>query len=337
MKKVLCISLSLLLSFSFVYAQEEPQIETSFSTQIYTGLNYNSGTGMIVAGDSDNLGDSTSRLNFTGVFTLGDFGAKFTLRAQNIDNDSWQPSYTDGTDTELAVNNVLSARRAFVFYKFLDEKVYLAAGLPGIGDFSTSYNGASAFDNAVPGVLATVKPIEGLEIGYFLPISATEADAAGQFSVSTVAVMYEIPEVATIQGWVFNFDDFAAVADINVTAVENLTLSAEMDYNSEGDKAVALTEQVGYSFGQFSPLFVSSQTLPETGDMTFTIAPSVTFAMSDSIELAGEYSYDSSAENHVFDAYAKFSLQNNYIKLKPGFDTADGQGFFFKVVFVAEF
>jgi hypothetical protein len=331
MKKVLCVLLAIVGVYAF--AQEEPAIETNFSTQIYTGLNYNSGTGKIVAGDSDNLGDATSRMNFTGVFTLGDFGAKFTLRAQNIDNESWQPSY----DTGFNINNTIAARRAFVFYNFLDQKVYLAAGLPGIGDFSTTYNGAVAFDNAVPGVLATVKPIEGLELGYFMPVSAAEADFAGQIKASTVAAMYEVPKFATIQAWCYNFDDLAAVADINFTAIENLTLSAEVDYNSEGDKSIALTEQAGYAFGKISPLFVTSQTLPDGGEATFTLAPSVTYALSDTIELAAEYAFDSSAKNHVFDAYAKFTLQNNYIKVKPGYDTADGQGFFFKTVFVAEF
>jgi hypothetical protein len=337
MRKVLCVLPVLLIAGITIFAQEEPKIETSFSTQIYTGLNYNAGDGTIVAGDSDNLGDSTSRLNFTGVFTLGSFGAKFTLRAQNIANDAWQPSYTDNEDTALVLNNVLAARRAFVFYNFLEGKIYVAAGLPGIGDFSTSYNGAVAFDNAVPGVLATIKPFEGFELGCFLPVSSNAADLSAQLNASTVAAMYEIPKAATVQAWVFNFNDFAAVADINITAVENLTLSAEMDYNSGGDKTLALTEQVGYTIDKFTPLFVSSQTLPESGDVTFTIEPSVTFALSDTIELAAEYSYDSSSTNHVIDAYAKFMLENNYIKLKPGYDTADGRGFFVKLVFVAEF
>jgi len=340
MKKVLFALVVLMIAGVCVFAQDEPTVVSTFSTQVYTGLNYNAGTGMIYAGDTDNL-DGASRVNFTGVFTLGEFGAKFTLRAQNIANDSWAPSLDNPgpayTDIVFNKNNTIGARRAFVFYKFLEGKVYLAAGLPGIGDFSTTYNGAVAFDNAVPGVLATAKPFEGLELGYFLPVSSVETDAFDQLKASTAAAMYEIPKIATLQAWAFNFDDIAVVADINITAVENLTLSAEMDYNSGSDKALALTEQVGYTLDKLSPLFVSSQTLPDGGDMTFTIQPSLTFAMSDVVEFGAGYEYDSVVENHVIDAYAKFTLQNNYIKLKPGYDTADGQGFFFKTVFVAEF
>jgi hypothetical protein len=335
MKKVLCVLFILAIAGVFVFAQDEPTVVSTFSTQIYTGLNYYAGTRQLVAGDTDNL-SGASRMNFTGVFTLGDFGAKFTLRAQDIDNESWAPSF-DAAGPSFEKNNTIGARRAFVFYKFLDQKVYVAAGLPGIGDFSTTYNGTPAFDLAVPGVLVTVKPLEGLELGYLLPVSTTERYAATQGNASVAAALFEIPKIATLQAWAFNWNDIAAVADINVTAVENLTLSAEMDYNSSGDKALALAEQVGYTIDKFTPLFVSTQTKPETGDMTFTLEPSITFAMSDVVTLGADYKYDSIVKNHVIDAFAKFTLQNNYIKLKPGYDTADGQGFFFKSVFVAEF
>jgi len=341
MKKVLFALCFVAIAAVGAIAQEEATVTSSFSTQIYTGFSYYMGSSTIVAGDSDNLDDATSRLNFTGVFTMGDFGAKFTLRAQNIDNDNWQPSYDSAMDTKLSVNGTVGARRAFVFYTFLEQKMYLAAGLPGIGDFSTTYDGLVAFDNALPGVLATVKPIEGLELGYFFPISSAEADAETLFNASTVAAMYEIPSIATVQVWLHQFDDLQVVGDINVTAVEGLTLSGEFGYNDtvdfEDPDCIDVKEQVGYAFGKVSPLVVSSQHFPDSGDMTFTVKPSIAYALSDNIELAAEYAYDSGAENHVFDAYAKFTLQNNYIKVKPGYDTADGKGFFLKTVLVAEF
>jgi hypothetical protein len=323
-------------------AEDAPAAVSSISAQVYTGFYYNAGDKTIVAGDSDNLGDDTSRINLTGLYSLGDFGAKFTFRAANINNTSWK------ADT-------IAARRAFAWYKFLGGKAYFAAGMLGIGDFGTTWNGYVAFDNAVSGVAATLKPIEGLELGYMVPISSTATSATKQFKASTIAVSYEIPKIATIQAWMRNFANLdglnpEVVADVNVSAVEGLTLSAELAYNdaTDGDDTVSyvtdaynFTEQVAYALGKITPSLIATQSIYKDNDLVFTLNPNLAYALSDNIEVGAEFTYNSkyltTDATSVIDAYAKFTLGNNYIKVKPGYDSAEDKGLFVRAVFDAEF
>jgi hypothetical protein len=339
MKRTVLVLLAVALACAAAFAEDSaPVVAAKFNLNLFTGAYYNAGDNTIVAGDSDNLGDGLSRIDFKGDFSYENIGAKFTFRRQSIANDA------------------IKVRRAFAYYNILGGKIQVQAGRVGSGDFSTSYNGAVALDNGAIGALFTAKPIDGLELGYLIPFDSTSADFFTQFLASTVAVSYSIPDILTVQLWVSQFDDIVVVGDISVSAVKNLTLSAEAEYNDATDYesgTTHFTEQVAYAFGKITPSIVASEVLVHdaaNGNFTgtsFFAQPGVAYAYSDKLTFGAEYKYGNIYADlsgtalqaadffSIADAYVKYDWGKASIKVKPGFDTRDGQGFFVRAVFDA--
>jgi hypothetical protein len=321
-----------------------PSVAAKFNLTLLTGATYNAGDNSIVTGDSDTWGHDTtvSRLDFKGDFSYQDIGAKFTLREQAIGVKSYALAAATATD-EASVSSVgyPFLRRAFAYANLLDKKVHLELGLPGYGAFATSYNGYAAMDNNVSGCVLAVKPVEGLEVGYMLPVSPTSTDMYDQFLASTFALSYSIPDILTAQAWVRQFDDIAVVGDLSLTAVKDLTLSAELAYNDAVDysaDSLWFTEQASYAFGKFTPTLVSTQGIDlASSALTFGAYPTVAYALTDKVTAGVDYRLDYAADAFVslFDAFVKYDLSKGYLKLRPGYNFADGKGFFAAFVFEA--
>jgi hypothetical protein len=352
MRKALAILLCAAACSMVAFAEDAaPTVVAKFNTTILTGATYNAGDNSLVAGDSDGWGQdaSVSRFDFKGDFSYGDVGAKFTIREQPIDAKIY--TFTPATDEKAASVSSLGypfVRRAFAYANLLDKKVHLELGLPGYGAFSTSYNAAVAMDNNLPGLIVTVKPIEGLEIGYMLPISSTSTFLFDQTNASTLAVSYTIPDILTAQAWIRQFDDLAVIGDVNLTAVKDLTLSAEVEYNDAIDYSadtLYFTEQVSYPIDKFTPTIVSTQGFDmSTVDFTvFGLYPTVAYALADKLSLGVDYRFDftysvedkSQTITNLFDVFVKYDLDKGYLKLRPGYNVAEGKNFFIAAVFEA--
>jgi hypothetical protein len=345
MRKALVILLCAAVCSMVVFAEDAaPTVVAKFNATILTGATYNAGDSSLLAGDSDTWGQdtSTSRLDFKGDFSYGDIGVKFTIREQPIDAKAY--TFTPSTGTDAASVSSLGypfVRRAFAYVDLLDKKVHLELGLPGYGAFSTTFNGNTAMDNNLPGCVVTAKPIEGLEIGYMLPISSTSTFVFDQVNASTLALSYSIPDILTAQVWIRQFDDLAVIGDVNLTAVKDLTLSAEFEYNDAVDYSsdtLYFTEQASYPIAKFTPTLVSTQGIDlTTNALTIGVYPSVAFALAEKFTVGVDYRFDSvdGALASLFDAYVKYNLDKGYLKLRPGYNTAEGKGFFVAVVFEA--
>jgi hypothetical protein len=321
MKKALAILLCAAAAGSFAFADDAaPTVTAKFNTNVYTGVNYSAGSNTLSLGDRDNFDPNTSRIDFKGALAYGsDLGVKFTLRTQTYSASNFADSYK---------TTYFTIRRAFAYANFFDSKVQLQAGRVGNADFCTSYNGLVAFDNADIGAVVTAKPVEGLELGYLLPVTSTSTDAGAAFTKSVIAASYAIPSIATIQVWAKNFNAVEIIGDVAVTAVKDLTLSGEWDYTPT---SLSLTEQVAYPVDKFSPSIACSESLASSKLSSLSLSPSVSYAYTDKLSFGADYSLslDSSfAATHVIDAYAKYDLGKGYLKFKPGYDTTTGNGFF---------
>jgi hypothetical protein len=333
-----------------------------FNLNIMTGAYLNGDHGTIIAGDSDNLSDSLSRIDFKGDISSGDVGAKFTIRQQSISSDM--------------SSNPFKARRAFAYYNFLDGKAQFQVGRVGNGDFATSWYGSTPFDNGDLGALITVSPISNLSLGYLYCYSSdTASKIDDQFKHDSVfAANYAVPDLLTAM---VGFRDFwssniAIVADVNVTAIKDLALSAELEYNdgcNAGNGSLDyeevgtshIIEHAAYTVGKITPSIVAYEVLiadkdkaaPYYWDNSYYFQPAVAYAFSDKITLGAEFKYgnietdsgtcpvqaaDASKAYSTIDAYAKIDFGKGYIKVKPGYDGCDDHdfgGFFVRAVFDA--
>jgi hypothetical protein len=330
---------------AFGFAEEEAtSVTAKFSLNLLTGASYSSGNNSFVIGDSDAWGqDSTvSRLDLKCDFSYWEVGAKFTLREQVIGVKSY-------ASAEAAASGAASVsyvgypyvRRAFVYANLLDKKLHLELGLPGYGAFATSYNGFAAMDNNLSGCVLSAKPIEGLEIGCMLPVSPTAADMYGQFLASTLAISYSIPGILAAQAWVRQFDDIAVVGDLSLTAVKGLTLSVEAAYNDAVDysaDSLWFTEQVSYPFGKARPILVSTQGIGlASSALAFGAYPTLVYALADRLYAGVDCRFDYAADtiSSLFDAFVMYDFSKGYLKLRPGYNLADGKGFFLAFVVAA--
>jgi hypothetical protein len=346
-------------------APAAPTTTAKFNVGVFTGAYYNGNSNTVTAGDSDSYGDAWSRVNFTGDFSQGDIGAKFTIRE----------------DQYITTASTLKLRRAFGYYNLLDGKVQIQAGRVGNGDFGTSWYGAAPFDNGQTGALVMVKPIEGLELGYLFNYDTSSSSSPASpmkfddliYRNSVFGVMYTFPNIATVQLAFAKFytnpnNTWYAVGDINVTAIKDLTLSAEFekndgifDYDEMGTTHVI--EHAAYTVGKITPSIVGYQVLISDKaaaavdgftDTAFYVQPAVAYAFTDKISLGAELKYGNIENGYsdgtpvqtaekskgyaTIDGYAKYDLGKGYIKVKPGYDGCDDHtygGFFVATVFEA--
>ena len=368
MKKVLTVLLCAVAAGTFAFADDAapavaaapaadaaPAVVSKFNTTVATGINYSAGNNSLTLGEKDptwfGQDNNTSRVDFSGSLSYGDIGTKVTLRNQSYPSSNLASNFNV---------NYWTVRRAYAYDNFFDSKVQLQFGRVGNGDFSTSYEGDAAFDNGDIGGLITVKPIEGLEVGYLLPAnyiannSETTTDAGRLLTGSTVAASYAIPGIATVQLWVRQFDNLAIVGNLEVTAVKNLDVTVEGYYNDPVDfgenGTLHFYETANYTVGKFTPGIVVWQYLSSKSstDLGFAATPSIAYALTDKVSVAAEYTYSNKTEAvedrgsrgvtdaySMIDAYVNYNFGKGSLQLKPGFDTAVGKGFFVNLSVVA--
>lgn len=385
---LLAIALAGLAAFADDAAPAAPAVPAGptvkLSVGVFTGAYYNGMKNTIMSGDSDSYAPAWSRFNFSGDISQGDMGAKFTIRKDQYLGNSTASGTYDSTKDPNAVSvslNAFKLRRAYGYYNLLEGKVQVQAGRVGNGDFSTSWYGAAPFDNGDTGALVTVKPVPGLEIGGLLAYGASgqpKFDEVLKYNTA-VGVMYTFGEVATAQIAFRNFynhhgnADFYVVGDLNITAIKDLTLSAEFQKNDQFDYdeygTVHVIEHVAYTIGKLTPsiigyqVFITDKDAAATSsgiegigfnDNCFYIQPGVAYAYTDKITLGADIKYGN-IENYwvdgtptqtaekskpyaSFDAYAKYDLGKGYIKVKPGYSACEDHnygGFSLATVFEA--
>jgi hypothetical protein len=161
MRKLFLISVLSLIGAA-VFAQNAPAPTIAFTGALYTGTIAQSIGGSTPSlGIWDPVNQTMSRFNFQGTINGGTWGLNFRLR----EDDNWQQNYD---------SNEPSFRRLYGWLEPLPGVIRVVVGrLSGYewatgdaGGFSTLGN----FDGAV-GAQLQIKPIDGLNFGFFLPFT----------------------------------------------------------------------------------------------------------------------------------------------------------------------
>jgi hypothetical protein len=137
---------------------------------------------------------------------------------------------------------------------------------------------------------------------------------------------------------------------MTISVIPNMNILLEGAYNDTGywgDSAhgLHLSEEITYNLGNLMPGIDATQYLPETGDVGFMVKPFVAYFLGNGLSCGAEASYSNAAQAvsgydgtkafYTFAGYGKYDFGKGYIKVKPGFDSAAGRGFFVRAVFDA--
>jgi len=296
MKKLIVLVVALMAVGLLAYAQA-PTVVTTIAGYLDGGFRYDNSPN----GASNAIGSAVDALYFDGIetptqggrmnlnmsWTYGDAGMKMRFRAQNyvrggplVNGLSMPSGQGDTIISQLGVStgytgyDPVFVRRAWAFYNFFGGMLQANVGLFGIGDFTTSSQFYTAFDNPDMGLILFFNPIQGLEIGYQLPFQSVARPLSDSFNMSTIGAKYAIPNIGTFQAWIRNISadtsspknlsnptswtsdnvggrDF--VYDINITAVKNLMLATEAYMVNFADtlhiQENAFWVNVGYKLG----------------------------------------------------------------------------------------
>lgn len=297
MKKLLVLLLALTM-VGAAFAQ------VSFSGYLDTGFVYekigSADATLTLNGDDSG---TTSRFNLNGSWKSEDgvVGAAFRFRTQG-DFDAGSP--------------VLFTRRAYVWGTMFDGMVKLVAGK--LGDYTWATLGPAAFGNidGPTGVQFQVMPIEGLNLGFFLPATTAGALAEDAFGDILIGASYAMADVFTAQAGIDlspTADSNDAWAGVEVTAIENLYIVVEASLTDLGNDATGATylfEEAEYSmdalvFGiDLEQQFWADSAL----DMGLSFGPYVSYTM-DMVTLGGQFTYITAGDSGmIISPYVRYAM-----------------------------
>ena len=289
MKKLLVALLVLAFVGAFAFADGAAAPTVQLSGGLETGLMYQqtgSADGKIMNYDFWNAGAVASEwLDFN--YDNGDYG--FAAEIWNGDF-----TVTDGT--------VPSWDQLELYGKFFDGKLKAEFGMIGnnsyttLGDMGTGWSG---WDNSTSGVLLNVMPVDGLKVGYYVPVTTAGALVKDTLNSSNLMFVYSIPNTAKVQGQYWIRDNKAArvYASVAVSAIPNVKLNAELKMLNLGASTggtTTITQTAGYTMGNIYAGLVAYEYLFSDSGSTlgFSVKPKATYTM-------GEY---------TFGGYAKYSV-----------------------------
>jgi len=154
-------------------------------------------------------------------------------------------------------------------------------------------------DSQFNGVSAnlTLKPIEGLEIGYSLPLTAAGTTLQAAFQGSKIGASYSMKDTFAVNG-AYLMSATANAADayvgLSVSAIQSLGLYVEALLLNIGDAALGSTDvyaEIAYNLGVVSVDLWGEVCLPAASGalMGWVVGPSVTYPLMENVALTGEF------------------------------------------------
>ena len=196
---------------------------------------------------------------------------------------------------------------ALVWGNLFNNMATFKAGLLNDGTWATPYNSYGSLDGA-KGVQLQVKPIEGLNVGAFMPLDTTKTVPAGNVPKDmTFAGKYSISGIAdVVAGLNLGVAKNEVYGSVNVTAVDNLTAIVEVDTSDISDIANTLVfdEYASYAMGNLAVGAYLEQVFGSP--FGWTIAPEVSYTI-DKAEVGGSFTIASGSKWSI-DPYATYTL-----------------------------
>ncbi len=301
MKKLIVLLLSIAM-VGAVFAQDAPAPVLKWSGLLNTGFQYDTSTDSLYL-YGQNAGKA-SRLRLNADYTNGDFGVHFRLQTN------------DAMTTEFTIAHAL------VWGNLFNNMATFKAGLLNDGTWATPYNSYGSLDGA-KGVQLQVKPIEGLNVGAFMPLDTTKTVPAGNVPKDmTFAGKYSISGIAdVVAGLNLGVAKNEVYGSVNVTAVDNLTAIVEVDTSDISDIANTLVfdEYASYAMGNLAVGAYLDQALGAT--LAWTIAPEISYTI-DKTDVGGSFTIASGSVWSV-DPYVTYTLNDkSTVKGYASYDNA---------------
>jgi hypothetical protein len=288
----LALICALVLIAAAAFAQNAPAPTFAVTGALYTGTiaqSFNNATPLLGIWDPVNL--TGSRFNFQGTYNGSGFGLYFRLR----EDDNWDQGNTNakansGTGTNnLSIPSAPGFRRLYGWIDAADGMIRVAAGRLSGYEWATGdaggFNTLGNLDGAV-GMQLQIKPIDGLNVGAFLPFTygtssalASSLDVAEAVNFVAFGAKYTIKGVGDIEGGYWMAPDMASTKATNSSSfyqypkawfgaeyvgTPNLTAILETQFaNSTNSNAnwAYLAETVAYKLDQLGLALYAEQQL----------------------------------------------------------------------------
>lgn len=305
MKKLLVLLLALATVGGFAFAQD-PAL--TFSGYLYTGVEYSDAGLKLYNANTGN----TTRVRLNAAYTNGDFGVNFRYQSSDF--------------------TAPTVGQALVWGKFFDGLLTVKAGKLNDYSWATSYYAWGNFDGQT-GLQFNLKPVDGLQVGAFLPLAATDVTLENTFKNLAIGAAYSMADVGSFKlgldlGTAANMLYFGT----NITAVENLDAYVELKIADLSAVEPFVMEYVTYAIGETLLVGVyADQTIGTP--FAWSVAPEVAFTGVENLELGASFTY-ASDNSYSIDPYAVLTLNSkSNIKFYAGFDGALTAGANFKYAF----
>jgi hypothetical protein len=219
MRKLLLIG-ALGLIAAAAFAQTAPAAAPApalvFTGALYTGTiaqNFTNGNtnGTTTLGIWDPINQTGSRLNLQGTYSGAGFGLYFRLREDdNWDQGSTNVKITGATPSSVSIPSAPTFRRLYGYIDAANGMIRIAAGRLSGYEWATGdaggFNTFGNLDGAV-GMQLQVKPVDGLNVGAFLPFTygtssalVSSEDISEALDTMAFGAKYTIKGVADIEG-----------------------------------------------------------------------------------------------------------------------------------------
>jgi len=315
MKKLIVLLLALLVVGFIAVAQDAAPAGPTIA------WNANIWTGSAVVGNSDTHGGGVEWIPYNYDYEGGG-ELRLQMKATAADKNSGLVIRTFVDPTQGYKVSPEQLRLFYGWANLFNGMVNVQGGRLNILPIAT--NGWASFGYSTRrtnGGYIAVKPIEGLEVGYFKNFMESDGKfgLANSFGTDQVGVNYTMKDMVNVVfGYQGNIHQKQSniYGELSLLAVKDLTFVVEGQYNAEIapigvagfeiDKPYTqLVEQVGYNMGNIGLnlyagenlyTWYSNDTDPEkTGSfMAFNIEPNVTYKVSDTLTagiIANVYSY----------------------------------------------
>jgi hypothetical protein len=340
MRKLLLIgALVLIAAVAFAQNAPAPAPTLVFTGALYTGTiaqSFNGGTPSL--GIWDPINQTLSRFNFQGTYNGDGFGLNFRLRE---DDNFWDQGNSAVKITGISIPNAPGFRRLYGWIDAASGMIRVAAGRLAGYEWATGdaggFNTLGNLDGAV-GMQLQIKPIDGLNVGAFLPFTygtsgspVTSMDLVSAVNFMAFGVKYTMKGVFDIEGGYWLAPDNASTKTTNSSSfyqfpkawfgaeyigTPNLTAILETQFANStisNNNYAYLAETIAYKQDQLGLALYAEQQLNSNSNwgMYFGVRPTIdyTIGIAD-VGVFGEVLYVTS--NNFFITNAAYSGNLGY-------------------------
>ena len=279
MKKLLIVLLALTVMGMFAVAQDAPAITWNVSS--YNGFatvsDSNADTSSVALYNYNWEGAGAYR--FQMAVNAADGNSGFQMRLQTADQTAATPAFN----------------QIWAYGKFLDGMVKVEGGL--LNDYSIATGGWECYGNTdgALGLQVDVAPIDGLALGFFLPLKGIATNANyNAIGNAQIGAAYEMKDMFKLAGGYIlspTTNGSTFYAGLVLKAVPGLSANVEFKFANLGDSKLGTTnieEYASYSFGAVTVSAYAGEWMyaSASSKLYYNFEPQVAYKVSDAASVA---------------------------------------------------